>query len=68
MSEAETIQLLDALKTLEKLADAADVYAADQSRATDRRVGLVQPITVEEGEALNVALREARELLEYHDI
>jgi hypothetical protein len=46
------------------LYDAADVYAADQSRAVDARVGLVQPITVEEGCALNEALVVAAKFLE----
>ena len=45
------------------LAEAADAYAADQSHATDQRVGLVQPITVDEGEALNQALERAWGLL-----
>ncbi len=37
------------------LADAADAHCALQDTATDKRVGLTQPITVAEGEALNEA-------------
>jgi hypothetical protein len=46
-------------QALVNLVDAAESYAADQSGATDSRCGLVQPITVAEGEALNTALRTA---------
>lgn len=53
----------DALKhALIELEAAAEAYAADQSRATDSRCGLVQPITVEEGNRLLSALKIANEL------
>lgn len=48
---------------LAALAEAADVYAADQTGA-DPRVGLVQPVTVAEAEQLNAALRVAWKTLE----
>lgn len=51
---------------LTALAEAADVYAADQTGA-DPRVGLVQPVTVAEAERLNAALRVAWETLERMD-
>lgn len=41
---------------------AAEAYAADQSRASDSRCGLVQPITVEDGNRLLSALKIANEL------
>lgn len=41
------------------LAEAADVYAADQSGATDPRCGVQQPISVAEGEELLAALKAA---------
>lgn len=46
-------------KAIELLLDAADAYAADQSRAKDPRCGLVQPITVAEANALNDAMKFA---------
>jgi len=53
----------DALKhALIELESAAEAYAADQSRATDSRCGLVQPITVEDGNHLLSALKIANEL------
>jgi len=53
----------DALKhALIELESASEAYAADQSRATDSRCGLVQPITVEDGNRLLSALRIANEL------
>lgn len=48
---------------LTALAEAADVYAADQAGA-DPRVGRVQPVTVAEAEQLNAALRVAWAMLE----
>ena len=42
-----------------RLANAADAYAADQAGATDSRCGLVQPISVAEGEELLAALEQA---------
>jgi hypothetical protein len=56
---AERDELKHALIELEA---AAEAYAADQSRATDSRCGLVQPITVEDGNRLLCALRIANEL------
>jgi hypothetical protein len=56
---AERDALKDALIELES---ASEAYAADQSRATDSRCGLVQPITVEDGNRLLSALRIANEL------
>ncbi len=50
-------------EALRMLYDAADVYAADQSGVTDERCGLVQPITAEEGRALNEALVVAAKIL-----
>ena len=43
------------VEALVELADAADAHCALQDMATDKRVGLTQPITVAEGEALNEA-------------
>jgi len=57
----ELKRLRQALRTL---ADAAGPFIADQSKATDERVGLVQPVTVKEAEKLNAAYREAREVLD----
>lgn len=48
---------------LRRLANAAEVYAADQSGVTDVRVGLVQPVSVAEANELNEALREAWQLI-----
>ena len=48
---------------LDWLVAAAEVYEARQEGATDSRVGLVQPITVAEGNELMAALRQARALL-----
>jgi len=53
----------DALKhALIELEAAAEAYAADQSSATDSRCGLVQPITVEDGNRLLSALKIANDL------
>jgi hypothetical protein len=51
-------------EALEALKDAAEAYSADQSGADDPRCGLVQPITVAEGIALNEAMEKARKALE----
>lgn len=48
---------------LERLEAIADVFAADQSGATDPRVGLVQPVSVADCEELNAAIRQAREAM-----
>lgn len=42
-----------------RLTKAASAYTADQSGASDSRCGLVQPVTVEEAEELNEAVKEA---------
>jgi hypothetical protein len=55
-----TAELASALALL---ADAADSFAASQDKARDPRVGLVQPVTVEECVALNCALAHARDVL-----
>lgn len=51
-------------EALGQLHDSASEYGADQSGANDPRCGVVQPITVADGEALNDALRCAAALLE----
>lgn len=51
-------------ETLTRLRDAAEVYAADQSKATDARVGLVQPVTVEEAQELCEAIEQADKVLQ----
>ena len=51
------------LAALERLDDAADAFRADQGRATDTRVGLVQPVTVAECDELNAASKQARAIL-----
>jgi hypothetical protein len=61
MTDADVARLRDALC---RLACAADVYAAEQSTATDPRCGLVQPVTVADGVDLLAALREAWEVLD----
>lgn len=48
------------LAALTRLEAAADVFAADQSGATDCRCGLVQPVTVAECEELRAAIAAAR--------
>ena len=59
---AEVTKERDALKhALIELEAAAEAYAADQSRASDSRCGLVQPITVEDGNRLLSALKIANE-------
>jgi hypothetical protein len=44
---------------LARLLVAADAYTADQAGAEDPRVGLVQPVTLAEAEALNAAVAAA---------
>lgn len=41
---------------LKRLYNAAEIYAAVQDKATDQRIGLVQPVTVAEANELNAAL------------
>lgn len=60
-SELDAVEKLRA--ALVRLADAAEVLSADQSYAKDSRCGLVQPITVQEGQELNDAITDARKLL-----
>jgi hypothetical protein len=50
-------------EALARLVDAAEVYSADQKYANDKRCGLVQPITLAEGQELNDAIAHARILL-----
>lgn len=57
----------DWVRALRRLVAAADVYAADQSGAVDDRIGLVQPITVADGNELNEALKQAEEHLDAYD-
>jgi len=51
-------------KALRILANAADPFLADQSRATDERGALVQPVTVKQAEELYCSWREAWEVLD----
>ena len=51
-------------RVLARLSAAAEPFAADQSNATDPRVGMVQPVTVAECEELNESLRAAMELID----
>lgn len=51
-------------RVMQRLADAAEAFVADQSQATDMRVGIVQPVTVEECEELHEAWRAATFILE----
>ena len=52
------------LNALRRLYEAADVYVACQDRATDERCGLVQPITVADGNELIAAQCEALAILQ----
>ena len=56
--DATTIEML--ITACETLLDAAEMFVADQSTAKDRRIGLVQPVSADDCEALNTAIREAR--------
>jgi chromosome segregation ATPase len=49
-------------KARKALQDAADLFAAEQSRAPHPSCGLVQPVSVADCEALNAALALASEL------
>ena len=49
---------------LAQLYDAASPFGALQDKATDPRVGLTQPVTVAEAEALNDALQACKEFME----
>ena len=49
---------------MNELLDAIDPFLADQSRATDSRCGLVQPVTVADCETLNTVVKRARKFLE----
>lgn len=59
----EWVRFEDVRDVLQTLHNAAEMYAADQSRATDERCGLVQPITVAEGNDLNAALALVADIL-----
>ena len=58
-------QLSITRRTLEGLSNAAQVYSASQDSATDPRCGLVQPISVEDGKELNIALALAHAALRH---
>ncbi len=51
------------IEALKELVDASQAFAADQSLATDKRCGLVQPVDVEECERLNAALATAEQVI-----
>ena len=53
----DPLPTVKALALLWRLADAAEVYSADQSMALNPHLGRVQLITVTEGEELNAALK-----------
>ena len=61
---ARIAELEAVVAALRELEYAAELYSADQSGAKDSRCGLVQPITVEEGEELNRALSRSRAVLQ----
>jgi hypothetical protein len=52
-----------ATAALERLEAAAEYFVADQSRATDPRVGLVQPVSVEECVELYCAWLQGQDAL-----
>lgn len=56
-----------ALLLLNELLDAVDPFLASQEKATDRRCGLVQPVTVLECEELNAVVEKARNYLEQQE-
>ena len=57
----------DLANRLAQLHDAASPFGALQDKATDPRVGLTQPVTVAEAEALNDALDACKEFQEKYD-
>ncbi len=57
----------DTLELLAQLFDATSPFEALQEKATDPRVGLTQPVTVAEAEALNAALAACKEFMERYD-
>ena len=60
--------MLSDLATLAaQLYDAASPFEALQDKATDPRVGLTQPVTVAEAEALNAALDACKEFMDRYD-
>jgi hypothetical protein len=61
LDDATCSRILNALR---RLYEAADVYVASQDRATDECCGLVQPITVADGNELIAAQCEALEILQ----
>ncbi len=60
-------QLDDLANLTAQLEEAASPFAANQDQATDPRVGLTQPVTVAEAEALNAALAACKEFMERHE-
>lgn len=60
---AARIQLFNTVAALRDLHDAADNFVADQSGAPDQTCGLVQPITVAQGQQLINAQQHALEIL-----
>jgi predicted nucleic acid-binding Zn-ribbon protein len=55
------------MSALVRLESAAEIFMADQSRATDSRCGLVQPVSVAECDELREAVRVARDALQQLD-
>ena len=60
----ETTEYRDLANLAAQLYDAASPFEALQDKATDPRLGLVQPVTVAEAEALNDALDACKEFQE----
>ena len=61
MSDREMFEAF--IKTGNRLLCAALDYVADQSEAKDKRVGLVQPVTVAQAIELNAACDEMADVL-----
>ncbi|KKK65431.1 hypothetical protein LCGC14_2974190 [marine sediment metagenome] len=57
-------RIRDLANLVAQLEDAASPFEALQEKATDPRVGLRQPVTVAEAEALNDALAACQEFME----
>jgi hypothetical protein len=58
---ATTIEML--ITACERLVNAAEMFAADQSTVKDRRIGLVQPVSADDCEELNAAITKARDVI-----
>ena len=58
------VELRDLANLCAGLYDAAGPFEAFQDKATNPRVGLTQPVTVAEAEALNAALATCRGFME----